>query len=131
MKIQLKEWRVQNLTFKMRKSSIRKNHFSLSIGNTLFEDNLKCFGVGFCMEINDKDFKIKVEMLFRFETDINLDEEFKKSDFIRINAPAIAYPYVRSFISNLTLQAGFSPVILPSVNFVQLVKEENGKISVE
>ena len=64
-------------------------------------------------------------MLFLFQVDQIVDEEFKQSDFIKVNAPAIAFPYVRSYISNLTLQSGFAPIILPSVNFVTL--NENKK----
>ena len=56
-----------------------------------------------------------------------VDEKFKQSDFLTINAPAIAFPYVRSYISNLTLQSGFSPIILPSVNFVKLAKKISNK----
>lgn len=124
MKIQLKDWKVQNLTFKIKKSSKPKNHFNMSIGNILFENEIKCFGIAFRIEINDEEFKIKLDILFRFEADCDLNEEFEKSDFIKINAPAIAFPYVRSFISNFTLQAGFSPIILPSVNFVQFAEKE-------
>ena len=39
-----------------------------------------------------------------------------------INAPAIAFPYLRSFLSILTMQAGYPPVMIPSVNFVEFAK---------
>jgi preprotein translocase subunit SecB len=34
------------------------------------------------------------------------------------NAPAIAFPYLRSFISTLTLNAGYILAVLLSINFV-------------
>ena len=101
------------------------NSFKLSIGHYFPENNDKEFGIGFIIIIKDGEFKVNLEMLFLFHVDQTIDEEFKQSDFIKINAPAIAFPYVRSYISNLTLQSGFDPIILPSVNFVQLSEKNN------
>lgn len=75
--------------------------------------------------IRDAEFSIKLEMLFLFQIDQHIDEDFKQSDFVKINAPAIAFPYVRSYISNFTLQSGFDPIILPSVNFVTFGKNND------
>ena len=58
-----------------------------------------------------------------FGTSETIDEDFKESDFVKINSPAIAFPFLRSFISNLTLNAGLSPFILPAYNFAK-IKEE-------
>lgn len=128
MKIQLKGWKVQNLSFKMNEKPSRlskENAFKLSIGYSFPDDNNKEFGIGFIINVKDAEFKISMEMAFLFQVDQLVDDRFKQSDFIRINAPAIAFPYVRSYISNLTLQSGFNPIILPSVNFVKL--NENRK----
>ena len=62
-------------------------------------------------------------MRFFFETDSPITEDFKKSSFPLINAPAIAFPYLRSFLSVLTMQAGYSPIMLPSINFVEFAKK--------
>ena len=97
----------------------------MSIGYSFPEDNDTEFGIGFIIDIGDAEFKITLEMLFFFQVDQVVDEELKQSDFVKINAPAIAFPYVRSYISNLTLQSGFNPIILPSVNFVALVRNKN------
>ena len=40
-----------------------------------------------------------------------------------INAPAILFPYIRETIADLTRRAGFTPLHLPPVNFVDLAKE--------
>lgn len=127
MNIQLKEWKVKNLSFKINDIQIekktKKNSFNLSMGHFFSEENSKEFGIGFRINVKDEEFNILMEMVFLFELDENVDEKFKQSDFLTINAPAIAFPYVRSYISNLTLQSGFSPIILPSVNFVKLAKK--------
>jgi len=131
MKIQLKNWKVKNLSFKINEyldgESKEKNNLDLSVGDTLIEGKTKEFGIGFLMNIEDEEFNIHLEMIFLFETDDVLNEEFMSSSFVKINAPAIAFPYVRSFVSNITLQSGFSPVILPSINFVELAKEKKLK----
>ena len=56
---------------------------------------------------------------------MKITEDFKLSSFPKINAPAIAFPYLRAFVSNLTLQSGLEPVILPSINFVQLANNDS------
>ncbi|MDB9138930.1 protein-export chaperone SecB [Parabacteroides distasonis] len=131
MNIQLKEWKVKNLSFKINDIQIekktKKNSFNLSMGHFFSEENSKEFGIGFRINIKDEEFNILMEMVFLFELDEDVDEKFKQSDFLTINAPAIAFPYVRSYISNLTLQSGFSPIILPSVNFVKLAKKISNK----
>lgn len=133
MNIQLKQWKVKNLSLKINDRQIKnrkkKNSFNFSNGYSFSEENLREFGVGFRVNIKDEEFNIIVEILFVFELDQDIDENFLNSKFLTINAPAIAFPYVRSYISNLTLQSGFSPIILPSVNFVKLAEKHNAAIN--
>ena len=99
MNIQLKEWKVKNLSFKINDIQIekktKKNSFNLSMGHFFSEENSKEFGIGFRINIKDEEFNILMEMVFLFELDEDIDEKFKQSDFLTINAPAIAFPYVR------------------------------------
>lgn len=37
--------------------------------------------------------------------------------FAKANAPAIIFPTLRAWISNITLSAGYPPIMLPLVNF--------------
>ena len=69
---------------------------------------------------------IKYNSLFRL--DFEITEEFKNSPFLNINAPAIAFPYLRAFISNFLLSSGFEPIILPSVNFIKLNENKKNHI---
>jgi preprotein translocase subunit SecB len=69
----------------------------------------------------------EVEYHTVFERNIDIDDSFLSSDFARISAPAIGFPYVRAFISTISMQAGMFPVILPSINFVQFSKEAEVK----
>ena len=125
MKIQLENWKIINLNFSFLDENKREeNSFDLKSGNFFPEEDKKSFGVGFNIEIKDTDFDLTIEALFMFKIEGNITEEFKLSNFPKINAPAIAFPYIRAFISNLTLQSGFEPVILPSINFVKLAENE-------
>lgn len=62
-----------------------------------------------------------------FKLDNELDDEFIKSHFPQVNAPAIAFPYLRAFVSTLLLNAGFEPIMLPSVNFSAMYKDLKAK----
>ena len=84
----------------------------------------KQFVIVFDIDLKDKDFDLVFQVAFIFSTEEEVNEEFKFSDFPKINAPAIAFPFIRAYISNFTLQSGFEPVILPSINFVKLAKED-------
>ncbi len=42
--------------------------------------------------------------------------------FASVNAPAILFPYLRETVSNLTARSGHPALLLPTVNFVELVR---------
>ncbi|WKW43367.1 protein-export chaperone SecB [Kosakonia cowanii] len=82
----------------------------------------------FCLKFDftltsDRGFKFKLIQDFIFECDEPLDENFWNGHFHKINAPAIAYPYLRAFVSTVLLNAGLEAVNLPSVNFVEMAKK--------
>ena len=126
MKIQLDNWRVIDLDLKsvQEEDSKNENSFDLKTGHFFPENEPKEFGVGFEIEIKDIEFNLSIESVFIFKVDEEITEEFKVSDFPKINAPAIAFPFLRAYISNITLQSGYKPVMLPSINFVSLAEEE-------
>ncbi len=82
-------------------------------------DNM-IFVILFDLEVyHPNDFKLKCKYGVWFKTSEAIDDEFKASPFPTINAPAIAFPFLRSLISTITLNSGFSPAILPSINFTE------------
>jgi preprotein translocase subunit SecB len=62
-------------------------------------------------------FSIEVEMIAEFEKAENFSGSIE--DFSNINAAAIIYAYVRQHVSNLSLQAGMNPIVLPIINFFE------------
>jgi len=71
-------------------------------------------------------FSIEVEMVAEFEKGPNLSVSIE--DFSNINAAPIIYAYIRQHISNLTLQAGMSPIILPIINFFEHYQKKSKKV---
>lgn len=141
MKIQMTNWFVNELKIQSKQISKQKydkakeekdnDQFSFSYGS-IVQDGGNTFQIGFKVIVNNPRFLLNLEMIYNFTTDEVLSSAFSDSDFIKINAPAIAFPYLRSFISTVTLQSGYQCVILPSVNFVSLAKQsKNSKTPTE
>lgn len=127
MKLKLLDYRVVTLNFEATDtgSSCESSHggLDLRVGNFFPDDSENIFGVGFKVSLRQEGYSVKTEMRFFFETDSPVDDDFKKSSFPSVNAPAIAFPYLRSFLSVVTMQAGYPPVMLPSINFVEFAKQ--------
>ncbi|MBR8758996.1 protein-export chaperone SecB [Porphyromonas levii] len=131
MNIQLKNWQVLELNLNFDdydKEDFGENRFELSYRVGRNKTESKEFIISFQVNLQGNNFNLDLSIRFFFVTDQNITDEFKKSDFVKINAPAIAFPYVRSYISNLTMQSGYETVVLPSINFVKLVNNNNNNI---
>lgn len=61
----------------------------------------------------------KIDFVARFKSEDPITQEFKDSHFPRVNAPAIAYPFLRAFVNNFFINAGYNPVLLPTYNFTK------------
>lgn len=117
------ESKIQNLAIEHNAETSSNSPFNLSYSVGYDEELPKTFAVRFDILVNStQGFGLKVEFIALFDCDEEVDEAFVDGPFPRINAPAIAYPYIRSFISILILNAGYDPIILPTVNFQQLGK---------
>ena len=128
MTLRLVNWKVTDFNFNIKEkdNDSTKNSFDLDTSHFFPEDpdDKNTFFIAFRLYINDESYNIKLESLYEFKTDTEITEEFRNSNFPKINAPAIAFPYLRAFISNFTLQSGYEPIILPSINFVKAAKEK-------
>jgi preprotein translocase subunit SecB len=132
MQIRLNHIQFTEIDYKVKtfdKEITHQLETSLSVGSSFPNDTENGFVIIFniALQSRSKKFKLKLKAVAHFLTPDLIDDNFKNSPFIEVNAPAIAFPYVRSFISNLTLNSGFDPIILPSFNFVQLAEEARNK----
>ena len=79
------------------------------------------FNIIFSFKCKHKeDIIVRLEYQATFEADSTLPESLEGNKFIYINAPAIAYPFLRAAIANIFLQSGYSPMMLSSINFQRL-----------
>lgn len=71
-------------------------------------------------------FEVESGGIFQFE---NVPEEKILKQLATINCPAILFPYIRETIADLTRRAGFPPLHLNPINFIQLAKEQEAKLA--
>lgn len=73
--------------------------------------------------IKDKEDTINIEVdIVSFFIFDNLIEKNQLEKLFYMNAPAIIFPYLRSYITTLTVLSGIDPVILPTLNLSALGK---------
>lgn len=82
----------------------------------IFNKEEKTFELILNLVINDKehnlDLSIRIHGYFTYDGS-NMDEV---RSFIGINSPAILFPYIRAYVSNITALGGMPPVIMPTLN---------------
>lgn len=123
MKIQLRNTRVESLNL-ISNDEITKDEFSLGMANGYSDKEFKFFVVKFDIEVkSEHGYELQLGYVAEFETDEDVSTEFKNSQFPIVNAPAIAYPYLRSFVSLLTLNSGYETLVLPTVNFQAMAQQ--------
>lgn len=71
--------------------------------------------------------KSKLVGLYKFQNKIGVDDV---PEYFYNNSLAILYPYLRSFVSNLTLQANVKLLVLPTMNLSKIGKEFKENITV-
>lgn len=79
-------------------------------------------------EGNDK-FDLEVNFRTLFKTKDKITKDFMSSFFVQANAPAIAFPFLRSFVTTIVSNAGYSPIIISSINFAAEFEKNQRKIS--
>ena len=92
-------------------------NLSTGFDNNKNQTFIVIFKLGIISE--NKDLQIDVDAVALFETENAITDEFRSSSFVKVNAPAIAFPFLRSYINTLTTNSGISPIILPSFNFTK------------
>lgn len=73
-----------------------------------------------CEESHAEVVNVVCEALFSFDAPV---KEEDIPSFFYPNSLAIVFPYVRAFVSTMTLQANVRPIVLPTVNLTGLTEE--------
>lgn len=97
--------------------------------NGIFEEDNKMFILTLNVLVKDKKSSLEVKMTvtgkFKYET----NDIQELVPYLGFNAPAIIFPYIRAYITNITALGGMSPIILPTLNMESVGKELLDKIS--
>lgn len=126
MNITLKSAEVKSLELKKVEELITEDVMNFSYSTGYNDEFKRSFIVSLNLLLTSKEegFSLSIDYITYFETDDDIGDEFKKSHFPLVNAPAIAYPFLRSFISTLTVNAGYAAVLIPTVNFQALASQK-------
>jgi len=91
--------------------AVRNNEAQVSLKCVLFRKAKK----------EEKPFHLAVLMtgIFQFQTELKGEE---LNNILKQQAINILFPYLRALISNITVNAGLPPVILPLININQLIQ---------
>lgn len=80
-----------------------------------------------CKETGTNVITVSCLSSFTFNGSISIDEI---PDYFYPNSIAIIFPYIRAFVSTISLQANVQPVLLPTINLMGLTEELKGKTQV-
>ena len=88
-----------------------------------FNEGEKTFLLTLNVVAKDKEqnFDLKLTIQGMFEYDTNDMKEL--ISYLSMNSPAIMFPYIRAYISNITALGGIQPIILPTLNVEGVGKE--------
>lgn len=68
---------------------------------------------------------LDIKLVGYFELDEELEEN-EKVFHIEISAPSMLYGVIRTWVSQISAHSGFSPIMLPSVQFAELGNDDKG-----
>lgn len=98
----------------------------IAINHELNENNKELVvGIGL-RQINGNlpyHFEIKGAGLFKLES---IPDAKILKQLATINCPAIIFPYLRETVADLTRRAGFPPLHINPINFIELAKQQEG-----
>lgn len=66
-----------------------------------------------------KDFNLTFRGFAAFKSSIVVTSDFLHSRIVTENCSAIGFPFVRTFAANFLTNAGFQPIYLPAINFME------------
>lgn len=81
-----------------------------------------------CKETGKEVIFVSCVALFSFKEKITISDI---PEYFYPNSLAIMFPYIRAFISTISLQANIRPVVLPTVNLMGLTEELKGETIIE
>lgn len=124
MKFHLLANRVETLEIKSHEiNEDEKNKFDFTHKCLFDESRNDEFMVSFDFHLNSaQNFSLFLKHNFIFKCSEPVAKEFLESHYTSVNAPAIAYPYLRALVATILLNSGLESVTLPAINFAEHAK---------
>lgn len=88
-----------------------------------FDKDNHIFTLSLEVAIKDGEGKFIVSFLIKGLFEYKCSNFNELLNFIGINAPAILFPYIRAYVSNITGLSGMQPVIMPTLNMQPIGKQ--------
>lgn len=131
MTIEYKDIKFSKVDFQAEElSKFPAEDLNIDLDFTPSFSNERDFYINFTLNLKKENSSLlSLEAKAYFRTDQDMNEDFKASHFININAPAIAYPYIRAFVSTITVNSGYNSVILSVFNFVARAEEKKKQLA--
>ena len=104
------------------KGDLPETEFSITYAQISQPERKDYLGIEFklFLKSTDKSVDLVFKFIGHFQTSgIDVTDKTIDIPLYRLNAPAILFPYTRAFLSNFILNAGFKPIILPTLNFFE------------
>ena len=130
-KYRLKEVRTQESSFKNADANDSSGKFDVKVKlDGVLDEPEHLFTLNLRVNITNSTgpFEAYVHQIGVFEFEPTTQQQ-ELSDFFLINAPALIFPYVRSYVSALTALSGYQTVTLPALNMTNLKEQLKENIS--
>lgn len=123
--IRLDHTAVQNVALMASQDESDESESSFDYEKHFSTSDKKSFAITFDLKVNTPEFNLDLVYVSYFLADDEILEEDHDSKFYTVNAPAIAYPFLRAYVANLLMSSGFSTVMIPTINFVMLAEQKS------
>ncbi|ELY3856773.1 hypothetical protein ABN357_19530 [Providencia rettgeri] len=122
MDIELTHKRVDQLTMEsLTKGQIEQEQpITVNIGSTVYahDQDKKMVRINYPVIVTVKDnVTISIGYNFYFKLSESVADDFHKSEVARKTAPALAYPYIKSYIESVLLLSGYRDFSIPFLDF--------------
>lgn len=118
-------YEIQNFTLNKENNIPKDKKGNLTIRKKIMEnpkkENEYCLIMN--LEMYTENSKIDITINGYFDISKKMEDDVKDY-FLQISAPAIVYPYIRTFISNVTAFDIGETVVLPIINFAEFDEKE-------
>lgn len=123
---QFKEYRIISLNFSIKGDvGISKDieiNPSFRIKKEYDKKSLKLF-LEISLDNGDLPFNFDIVIAGLFEFSRDVSKSNSVDEIANINCAAILFPFLRETVADITRRAGFSPLLLPPVNFCKIHDE--------